>query len=296
MNQLQRQLKPEAEGIQIVRHHPPIPRVIDRRGAEMDESVMREKTVLRFDGQSMSEIDDVIALEYPLTIVIDGEEFATMVCSPCHLEELVVGFLASEGLIRLPDEIDSIAFDDDRGFAYVGLKRKRPIKKEVYSKRFIGSCCGKSRQFYLQNDAKTAKTVMSRATISTAQCFFLMNEMEKQSLEFRQTGGLHNAALCTPEQLLISRTDIGRHNALDKLYGYALKQKIGIKDKIIVFSGRISSEVLLKAAKIGTGILLSKSAPTTLALELAHDLGITTIGFIRENRMTVYTHPERVIE
>lgn len=90
--------------------------------------------------------------------------------------------------------------------------------------------------------------------------------------------------------LLKSRSDIGRYNALDKLYGYCLIHRISLSDKILVFSGRISSEVLLKAAKIGTGIILSKSALTILALSLAEELGITAVGFIRGKEFNVYTH------
>jgi len=95
--------------------------------------------------------------------------------------------------------------------------------------------------------------------------------------------------------IVLSRMDIGRHNALDKIYGYCLKNNISIGDKIIVFSGRISSEILLKVAKIGCEIILSKSAPTELALELAEQLGITTVGFIRNGSLNVYTHPERIV-
>jgi FdhD protein len=88
--------------------------------------------------------------------------------------------------------------------------------------------------------------------------------------------------------------DIGRHNALDKIYGYCLKNNISIGNKVIVFSGRISSEILLKVAKIGCEVVLSKSAPTELALELAEELGITTVGFIRNNSFNIYTCPERI--
>lgn len=130
--------------------------------------------------------------------------------------------------------------------------------------------------------------------ITTDDCFRLMSDMQDAAETFKQTGGVHNAALCDANGVLLSRMDIGRHNALDKIYGYCLKNKISIQDKIIVFSGRISSEILLKVSKIGCEIVLSKSAPTELALQLAEQLGITTVGFIRQNTLNIYTHKERI--
>ncbi|MBS4203956.1 formate dehydrogenase accessory sulfurtransferase FdhD [Lederbergia citrea] len=262
----------------------------------MSERIKDELKAIKFNGSQLIETVDVAAIEFPLTVYVDGEEFATIVCSPTDLEQLVIGFLASEGIIRLKDDIDILEVDEVRGFAYVELKVKQSINKEYYSKRMIGSCCGKSRQFYFHNDARTAKTVMSRQKISIAQCFALMSEMQESSQDFLQTGGVHNAALCTISGLLISYSDVGRHNALDKLYGHCLHHNIPLGDKAVVFSGRISSEVVLKIAKIGAGILISKSAPTTLGIDLAADLGITVVGFVRRNQLNIYSHPERIIE
>lgn len=262
----------------------------------MEPVVTDHLRVLRYTGGSLTEIEDQAAVEYPLTINIDNEEFATVVCTPTHLEELVIGFLASEGMIRSKEDISSLHIDHRQGFAYVELKTKQVISKEFYSKRMIGSCCGKSRQFYFYNDAKTAKTIMSRQKISVSQCLDLMQKMQESSEEFQLTGGVHNAALCTKDEMILSYTDIGRHNALDKIFGHCIINKIPLKDKVIVFSGRISSEVVLKVAKIGTGILISKSAPTTLGIDLANDLGITAIGFARKNGLNIYSHPERIIE
>ena len=105
--------------------------------------------------------------------------------------------------------------------------------------------------FYFQQDVKTAKTAVSRITITPETCLRLMKEMQSGSGTFRETGGVHNAALCDTEKLLFMRTDIGRHNALDKLYGCCLKNGMPVRDKLIVFSGRISSEVLLKPQNRG---------------------------------------------
>lgn len=256
--------------------------------------IITSQNIVRYNGHDFVEEEDDIAVESALTIIVDGTEFATMVCTPSEMQELVVGFLASEGVIRAYHDIKSLQIDEDRGFAYVDLINKHSIQKEFHSKRFIGSCCGKGRQFYFHNDVKTAKTVTTKLTITPEQCRRLMKKMQESSSHFQQTGGVHNAALCTKDGIVVSRTDIGRHNALDKLFGYCIIHRIPLKDKIIVFSGRISSEVLLKASKIGVGIILSKSAPTNLALSIAEELGITTVGFIRGNGFNVYTHQERI--
>ncbi|CAH0344524.1 formate dehydrogenase accessory sulfurtransferase FdhD [Bacillus sp. CECT 9360] len=260
----------------------------------MLENMSEKYTITKYTNEEFLEVEDVIVNEFPLTVFLNDEEFATIVCTPTNFEEMVVGFLASEGAIRFYSDIDSISIDESRGYAYVKLKAATVTSQEYYSKRFIGSCCGKSRQFYFHNDAKTAKTSTSTTTISAAQCIRLMNEMQNSSEVFQETGGVHNAALCTPEEMVAVRTDIGRHNALDKLFGYSIMNRVSVRDKIIVFSGRISSEVLLKAAKIGVGIVLSKSAPTDLAIKLANDLNITAVGFIRGKSFNIYSCPERI--
>ncbi|GLB59494.1 formate dehydrogenase accessory sulfurtransferase FdhD [Cytobacillus sp. NCCP-133] len=262
----------------------------------MDSQISQSSKIVRFQDGVLQEIVDEIVSEHPLTIHLNGEEFATLVCSPENIMELTIGFLASEGFIRRSDEIKNIQIDESKGFAYVDLYIKSETPShEFHSKRFIGSCCGKSRQFYFHNDARTAKTSTSKTTLTPQQCISFMEQLQKSSVTFQETGGVHNAALFSADELIVRRTDIGRHNALDKLFGYCIEKHIPVRDKVIAFSGRISSEVLLKAAKIGVGIILSKSAPTNLAIKLANDLNITAVGFIRGNSFNVYSHPERII-
>ncbi|WP_114602830.1 formate dehydrogenase accessory sulfurtransferase FdhD [Staphylococcus sp. EZ-P03] len=259
-----------------------------------DIDVLTNQTIVRYEGGELFETTDSYVTEFPLTIMVNGVEFATVICSPDHMEELVLGFLASEGAILKRDELKSIQIDDSKGFAHVELTKDLGDRFEYSTKRMIASCCGKSREFYFQNDAAIAKTSMSHITLTPKQVINMMTRLQTASTLFKRTGGLHNAAISDGEAFFEHRQDIGRHNALDKLYGFCIERHIPVRDKVLIFSGRISSEILIKAAKIGVGVILSKSAPTTLAVTLANDLNITAIGFIRDGNFNIYSHPERI--
>lgn len=258
---------------------------------------VKKRTVYCFSNDHFKQVEDTIAVEYPVTIKINKKEFMTIVCTPEYIEDMVIGFLASEKVISKYDDIKKIWLQKELGFVYIETSKVLPFYEHMHSKRYITSCCGMSRQgFVFANDALTAKQMNDiNVTLQPKDCFYLMKEMENTSTTFQSTGGVHNAALCDENGVILSRMDIGRHNALDKIYGHCLRNNIPVHDKVIVFSGRISSEILLKVAKIGCEIVLSKSAPTELALELAEDLGITTVGFIRNDSFNVYTHPERIL-
>ncbi|HJH11799.1 MAG TPA: formate dehydrogenase accessory sulfurtransferase FdhD [Metalysinibacillus jejuensis] len=261
----------------------------------MENSVTRQ--IVRVHNDNVTVVDDTIVTEYAITVKINKQEFVTMVCTPEYVEDMVIGYLASERVIRNFADIEDIWYQEDEGFVHITTNHINPIYQQTQNKRYITSCCGMSRQgFVFVNDALTAREMSDiNIKISTNDCFRLMRAMQNSATMFQTTGGVHNAALCDQNGIVLSRMDIGRHNALDKIYGYCLQHNIAIKDKIIVFSGRISSEILLKISKIGCEIVLSKSAPTELALQLADQLGITTVGFIRNNSLNIYTHPERIL-
>lgn len=260
----------------------------------MNEDILTNQSIVRYEKGKLFNTTDHYVTEFPLTIMVNGEEFATVICSPNHLEELVLGFLASEGVILKNADLKSIQIDDSKGFAHVELTHTLDDRFTYSTKRMIASCCGKSREFYFHNDAAIAKTSMSKVTLNPLQVVNMMTRLQSASTIFKQTGGLHNAAISDGDTFFEHRQDIGRHNALDKLYGFCIQRHIPICDKVLIFSGRISSEILIKAAKIGVGIILSKSAPTTLAITLAEDLNITAIGFIRDGNFNIYSHAERI--
>jgi FdhD protein len=136
--------------------------------------------------------------------------------------------------------------------------------------------------------------VESKVEIPTLQVIALVKEFQHRSQIYRTTGGVHSAALCDTSDIIVFSEDIGRHNALDKIFGECILNDIATDDRIIITSGRISSEIVLKVAKRNIPIILSKSAPTNLGVRLADDLGVTLVGFIRGRRMNVYTHAERI--
>lgn len=254
-----------------------------------------QQKIVRFDRDLQVTTDEVVA-EYALTIHVNDRELATIVCTPEYMEDLVIGFLASEGVIRSIDQVENITLGRLIGTARVTTANSVNFNQDFYNKRYIASCCGKSRQtFYFTNDAHTARYVDDPVQLQPDTVFALMDAMEAQSGLFHQTGGVHMAALCEPSGLQVARSDIGRHNALDKLFGLVLREHIPLAGKLITFSGRLSSEVLLKVAKIGVGIVLARSAPTALAIDMANELGITAVGFVRDASFNVYTHPWRIV-
>ncbi|TKC14937.1 formate dehydrogenase accessory sulfurtransferase FdhD [Robertmurraya kyonggiensis] len=258
--------------------------------------IVRKRKIIRCTNGYTESTEDAIVTEFPVTVKINGEELVTMVCTPEHIEDMVIGYLASEGIIKRYEDIKELWVQEKEGYVHVKTDKLNPYFQNFQNKRYITSCCGMSRQgFVFVNDALIAKKMHeNRVTLSTEQCFRLMEELQSSATTFQATGGVHNAALCDRKGIILSRMDIGRHNALDKIYGYCLKNGITMSDKVIVFSGRISSEILLKVSKIGCEVVLSKSAPTELALQLAEELRITTVGFIRNQSLNIYTCPERI--
>jgi len=251
--------------------------------------------ILRLTEAGKSTTDDVVVREFPLTIILNNQELVTLLCSPKNLDYLAIGFLSSEGLLKSKDEIKKIMVDDRRGVARVETEESNKQAGELLFKRLITSGCGRGASFYSATDVGGQVKVESQVRISALEVFELVREFQHRSQIFRTTGGVHSAALCDTKSILIFSEDIGRHNAIDKIFGECILKDIPTDDRIIVTSGRVSSEILLKAAKRNIPLLISKSAPTDLGVKLANDLGVTLIGFVRGERMNVYSNDWRIV-
>ena len=251
--------------------------------------------IVRVTEQGMSQDEDIITTEFALTIILNNQDLVTLLCSPADLKYLAIGFLASEGLVKSKDEIKKIVVDDQTGVIRVDTEEDKGLESQLLSRRLITSGGGRGASFYSTADVRNQTRVESQITISAPQVFALVNQFQHHSQVYKATGGVHSAALCDTKNILAFSEDIGRHNAIDKIFGECILTDLPTEDRLIITSGRISSEILLKVARRNIPILISKSAPTDLGLKLAADLGITLIGFARGKRMNVYTDSWRVI-
>jgi len=253
-----------------------------------------EVKIVKIDNKKRGEHRDIVADEVPLTIHVNGKELVTFLCSPCDLRELSVGFLYSSGLIKFMDDIENITIDNQNWISHVALKNKDDLSRLVF-KRLYTSGCGKGTLFYNSLDFMNKKKTESNFKISQDRIVELINIFQKGSVTFNQTGGSHSAALSNGKDILVFKEDIGRHNAVDKVIGEALIRNLSMRDFIILSSGRISSEIIFKVQKSGAAFIISRAAPTNQAIRLARECNLTLVGFVRGQRMNIYSSPERVI-
>lgn len=254
----------------------------------------KELNIIQFNSGEKSVKKDFIVKEIPFTILVNGQEIVTLLCSPDKLEYLAVGFLLSEGLIKSDTQIKSVNLGKDGHYANVELDGDFQVPQDFFRKRLISSGCGRGSSFYNPRDALDYEPINSDIQISYKQVTDSMRQFQEKSSLFKKTGGVHSAALCNLGKIEIFTEDIGRHNAIDKIFGQCLLKGISTEDKVILTSGRISSEILIKVAKGKIPIIISRAAPTDLAVGLAEKMRVTLIGFVRGKRMNIYTHSLRI--
>jgi len=260
-----------------------------------DNQGTRELEIIRIKSGQRSREKDQVVTETPLTIFLNDREFVTLLCSPDKQDYLAVGFLRSEGLINTADDLDELNVDYQKGIAFVRTKTTLDLVEKLYGKRTITSGCGKGTLFSHVLDSLQSKRVESAMQIEAGVLLKLMYSLQEKSSLFKKTGGVHSAAIANREKILFYCEDIGRHNAVDKIVGECILKKVPLDDKILLSSGRLSSEIVIKGAKLQLPFIVSRSAPTSLSVDLAEQMGITMVGFVRGKRLNVYSHDYRII-
>ncbi len=236
-------------------------------------------------------VDGWVVEEAQVCLSVNGEELATFMASPHGLEQMAVGFLANEGLIGSAAEIRQLHLSKNGTCADIWLYDTSFEKPRKY---IITAGCGGGVTF--DDLSQQHEPLVSDLTATPEQLAKLMREMHLGAERYQQARGIHTAVLATPSQILLQVEDIGRHNCLDKLRGAALLDGFETEGRILLSSGRISSEMINKARRLGTPIVCSRTSPTSLSVALAEAWHITIVAYLRQDRMRIYTHPERIID
>ncbi len=235
--------------------------------------------VLRFvDGRKTAEERDIVR-EFPLSIIVNGQGIVTLACTPdtpseydgTGLLSLVLGFLLSEGLVEDRNQIKSVKIEQNSAVVSI---------REVRS----------------EDESASPHSNEGDASLSCSQVTDLMLQMSRMSESYREHGGIHTAALSDGVDLLIVAEDLGKLNALDKILGQSMIRGIPIRGKVLLCSGRITARMLAKAERMRIAIVISRSSPTDLAVEMAGTAGITVIGYARGNSCRVYSHEHRITD
>lgn len=238
---------------------------------------------------------DWIANEVILSIVVNQQELTNFSCSPDNLEEMAVGFIFSSGIISNLNEIAQISTCKDNFKVNISLKKNIPFNFSKWQKnQTITSGCGQGKSINIDTLRKMISEVEGSFQIEPQYLCELFSDLKIISQGYNKTGCIHSAALICKEGNSVLREDIGRHNAIDKVIGAGLRLSLDFSKYILCCSGRISSEMILKAGKAGIPIVASRAAPTSLAVDIASELNITLIGFVRGLKFNIYSHPERI--
>jgi FdhD protein len=241
--------------------------------------------IIRINENGKSEVETEVAGESTLTIKINGTVLAILSCSPSELEYLAVGFAQTQGLIKRREDIAGMDTGDS---GIINIRTSADIKIPTELK--VTSSGGRSSSII-----GTGTTVCdSKITVSADRVFNLMEQFDQYSRDFVKTGGIHSAAICNAEKILVFSEDIGRHNAIEKVFGKCLMQDIPVETTLLITSGRVPSDILLKAAKRKVPVLIARNSPTDLGIDLAEKAGITLLGFVRGTSMNIYTHGWRI--
>ena len=238
----------------------------------------------------LEEVKGEVVREQPLTVYVNGERFLTLLCTPVKLDALVLGYLWMEKIIGGLDEVTALTISEVDGRAEVTLARPVTLPTE----RILTSGCGGGITFRI--DPRLFSRLDSRLRVAPADLAARMKELYAEAVHYKASRGIHGAALADRDRLLVLAEDVGRHNAVDKIKGEALLRGIPTVDRILLSTGRISSEMLLKAARMGVPVVASRTSPTEMAVGLAEQLGITVAGYVRPDSLNLYAGEALEIE
>ena len=251
----------------------------------------KTNTVFYNNGRWVNESTNIIT-EQPVTLLVNNESWLTFMCTPIDLEALGVGFLYNEKIIQSLADIASVRVCS--GGDNIDVWLNAPVRKP--EKWFRTSGCSGGETSIIENHFIAESINPQNGVILTPQKIGnLMDQLLKSQDLYKKSGGVHTSALSDGDTIILTADDIGRHNTLDKLSGKCLLERLNPKKRIILTTGRISSEMIQKVHQIEASIVISRTSPTSLSIQMADEFGITLIGYVRRDRFVIYAHPERIL-
>ncbi|NMB00602.1 MAG: formate dehydrogenase accessory sulfurtransferase FdhD [Firmicutes bacterium] len=229
----------------------------------------KEFEIKRVENGTSHNVMDSVIVEHEFSLYVNDQLYTELLCSPANLEPLVYGYLYAQGIIKKKDDLLSLSIDHNQ--AEILLE-----------------------QGNYTDDVQNSNNTSSELILQAEEIFDAVNRFNSQSSLFASTGGVHSAALCHCDGRTVFMEDIGRHNAVDKAIGQGLLEGWDLSRCFLITSGRVPKELVTKALNTGLRIIISRSAPTDQAVELARKKGITLCGFVRGSRMNVYSTPQRI--
>ncbi len=244
--------------------------------------------ILKCTGGTCEERQDLVAVERKLRVKVNGQEVLSLFCTPLMVRELVVGFLLTEGVADgVCTERMSIMYGEEEVEVEVHAEGKVRAGGGTITSGCVGGVTFQKKM--------SGEALNDPFSITSGDLKELFRRFQKLSQLYDSTGCIHSAAISDGEDILCFAEDIGRHNAVDKAIGYTILEGLEFSGKLMLASGRLSSEIVSKCAKWGIPMVASRTAPTALSLKIAEENGVTVVGFVRGDRMNVYTHPKRLV-
>jgi FdhD protein len=254
------------------------------------KSDLRKVKYQHFRSGKSDLVDGDLIVETPVALYVNSELWLTFMCTPNTLEALALGFLYNEGVIESMEQVIDVHLCDSGEIIDIWLGHN--VEKPKEWKRTSGCTGG-----YTAADLFSINPeFIDGITIESSQVRALVEKLFGAQNLYSKAGGVHTSILTDGEHVTVMAEDVGRHNSLDKIAGKCLLEDTSLTKKIILSTGRISSDMLQKAARIGASIVISRTSPTSMSVELADKWGITLIGYARRDRFNLYTHPGRIIE
>jgi FdhD protein len=259
---------------------------------------IREVEIVKhnFSTKKTQKTTDFIAEEKPIHIFVNKTFWATILCSPFELKELAIGHLLSEGIIKSINEVTDIILDEENS-CIVNLQPKINASERIglsrLHQRVVTSACGGQSTYQI---SRKPKKITSKLNVQAKIIFEAVKQLNFKAKTYKQTGGVHAAALYTSKGLLAALSeDVGRHNAVDKAIGIAAIKELPFDDLFLASTGRLSGDIVFKAAKVGIPIVASLGAALDSGVQMAKKANLTLAGFVRGNRINIYTYPKRIL-